>query len=389
MSSQKFEKPIYLLLFGGLGCFLLSFILMGIAPWTVLKSMYKQKQSVANPYYDENGKLSSIGRGKKIYIREACWHCHSQFVRPVAGEPFRYGPSSEAWESMYDVPQMYGTRRVGPDLSREAGRHPNDWHYAHIYNPRFVVPNSVMPGYPELFQKTADGIKPTQEGEDLVAYLQSLGKYYEKEIQEVVYPKLFKIKGQTAATEVVLARGSSLYEQNCIGCHGDRPSGSGKAEPFLKPRAADLIDCYISPSEAYSILVRGVLGSAMPSFREMPEQDLWALAHFVSKMGEDVKRNILDVYENRTQAQLTEGKKLYDSKCITCHGKEGEGDGMASASLNPRPKDFKRRVFGRVFFEKTLREGVPGSAMVSFSGLTQDEIKALHIYVTSLFNENL
>jgi mono/diheme cytochrome c family protein len=106
-------------------------------------------------------------------------------------------------------------------------------------------------------------------------------------------------------------------------------------------------------------------------------------------MGEDVKRNILDVYENRTQAQLTEGKKLYDSKCITCHGKEGEGDGMASASLNPRPKDFKRRVFGRVFFEKTLREGVPGSAMVSFSGLTQDEIKALHIYVTSLFNENL
>jgi mono/diheme cytochrome c family protein len=222
-----------------------------------------------------------------------------------------------------------------------------------------------------------------------VAYLQSLGKFYEKEIQEVVYPKIFKLKGSTVATEVVLERGMSLYKQNCVGCHGDQPTGAGRAQVFLKPKAANLVDRYISASEAYSILVRGVLGSAMPSFREMPEQDLWALAHYVSKMGEDAKRDVLGNHQNKIQTQLASGKKLYETKCLTCHGKEGEGDGVAAANLNPRPKDFKRRVFGRAYFESIVKDGVPGTAMVSFAGLTQEEISAIYSYVTSLYDENL
>ena len=76
--------------------------------------------------------------GRQVYIGEGCWHCHSQFVRPVSNESRRYGPVSETWEYQNELqrPVMFGTRRVGPDLSREGGRHGNDWHAVHFYRPK-------------------------------------------------------------------------------------------------------------------------------------------------------------------------------------------------------------------------------------------------------------
>ena len=95
--GKRYETYFFVLLFGGLGCFLLSFVFMGLAPWTSLKNVTRQATAeMTNPYYDEKGELNSIGRGRQLYLKEACWHCHSQFVRPVAGEPFRYGPPSTA-----------------------------------------------------------------------------------------------------------------------------------------------------------------------------------------------------------------------------------------------------------------------------------------------------
>src|SRR5688572_22717643 len=120
-NDNKAERPLFVALVAGVGCFLLSFVAMGLAPWTTLSSGITPPPGMKDPYHDENGELTAQGRGKIIYAAEACWHCHSQFVRPVANEPWRYGPKSEAWESMFDVPNNFGTRRIGPDLAREAG----------------------------------------------------------------------------------------------------------------------------------------------------------------------------------------------------------------------------------------------------------------------------
>jgi cbb3-type cytochrome c oxidase subunit II len=104
-------------------------------------------------------------------------HCHSQFVRPLPSDTRYFGHPSEAWEFRHDLPFLWGTRRIGPDLSRESGRRSDAWQYAHLYNPRTTVPESIMPGFPWLFTKTEDGrIMPTEEGRALVAYLNRLGR---------------------------------------------------------------------------------------------------------------------------------------------------------------------------------------------------------------------
>ena len=74
--------------------------------------------------------------GRRVYLREGCWYCHSQYVRPVTGETRRWGPVSEAGEYAYDTPHLFGTRRIGPDLTRVGLKYSNEWHYAHFWNPR-------------------------------------------------------------------------------------------------------------------------------------------------------------------------------------------------------------------------------------------------------------
>jgi cytochrome c oxidase cbb3-type subunit 2 len=93
-------------------------------------------------------------QGRNIYIREGCYNCHSQMVRPFRDELERYGHYSLAAESMYDHPFQWGSKRTGPDLARVGGKYSDDWHKTHMDDPRSVVPESVMPGYPFL-AKTA------------------------------------------------------------------------------------------------------------------------------------------------------------------------------------------------------------------------------------------
>ncbi|MBO6825983.1 MAG: cytochrome-c oxidase, cbb3-type subunit II [Sneathiella sp.] len=88
--------------------------------------------------------------GRNIYIREGCYNCHSQMVRPLRDEAERYGHYSLAAESMYDHPFQWGSKRTGPDLARLGGRYSDEWHTTHMRNPRDVVPESVMPSYPWL-----------------------------------------------------------------------------------------------------------------------------------------------------------------------------------------------------------------------------------------------
>jgi cytochrome c oxidase cbb3-type subunit 2 len=91
--------------------------------------------------------------GRNIYIREGCYVCHSQQVRPFKDEVERYGHYSLAAESMYDHPFQWGSKRTGPDLARVGGKYSNDWHVAHMIDPRAVVPESIMPAYPFLAER--------------------------------------------------------------------------------------------------------------------------------------------------------------------------------------------------------------------------------------------
>jgi cytochrome c oxidase cbb3-type subunit 2 len=92
-----------------------------------------------------------------VYVREGCYNCHSQMVRTLRFETERYGHYSLAGESVYDRPFQWGSKRTGPDLARVGGRYPDDWHRAHMHNPRDVVPESNMPAFPWLEQTGVDG----------------------------------------------------------------------------------------------------------------------------------------------------------------------------------------------------------------------------------------
>ena len=105
--------------------------------------------------------------GRNIYIREGCYLCHSQQIRPFRDEVERYGHYSLAAESMFDHPFQWGSKRTGPDLARVGGKYSNDWHVAHLTDPRSVVPESIMPGYTSLSEHVLDG-------SDIAAHLKTL-----------------------------------------------------------------------------------------------------------------------------------------------------------------------------------------------------------------------
>ena len=94
--------------------------------------------------------------GRDIYLREGCYNCHSQMVRPLRSETERYGHYSVAGESVYDHPFQFGSKRTGPDLARVGGRYTDSWHRIHLLNPRDVVPESNMPGFPWLEENVLD-----------------------------------------------------------------------------------------------------------------------------------------------------------------------------------------------------------------------------------------
>jgi cytochrome c oxidase cbb3-type subunit II len=133
--------------------------LVEIAPLFYLRSTIEKVEGV-RPYTP----LELAGRA--IYVREGCYNCHSQMVRPLRDEVERYGHYSLAAESMYDKPFQWGSKRTGPDLARVGGKYSDEWHVAHLSNPRSIVPQSIMPGYAflasaEVRPETVAGHLPT------------------------------------------------------------------------------------------------------------------------------------------------------------------------------------------------------------------------------------
>ncbi len=136
----------------------------------------------AQPFGQLVGYTAQQERGRRIWQREGCMYCHSQQIRPLANEIKRYSigtsvaPIADEREYIWDQPHFLGTRRIGPDLSREGGKYSDDWHYSHFYYPRQMVPGSIMPAFTWLFDDT-DKVnpKPKQDARDLVSYVQTLG----------------------------------------------------------------------------------------------------------------------------------------------------------------------------------------------------------------------
>ncbi len=189
----------------GLGCFGLAFILSLVFPVMTLGAYegmeFQTLEDLAAEPKSEFVELSTtfpdafeaafgtrdatpeayadaLQLGRDLYIGLGCWHCHSQYVRVSSNETQRFGPPSIAqeYDNALNLPHIWGTRRVGPDLSREHGKHTNDWHIAHFMNPKNVVPASVMPSYRYYFDESGT---PDKDGFALIAYVQWLGTVYE------------------------------------------------------------------------------------------------------------------------------------------------------------------------------------------------------------------
>lgn len=143
-----FEKNSIILIVGILAVIAIGG-LVEIAPLFYLKSTIEVVDGV-RPYTP----LELAGRN--IYVREGCYLCHSQMIRPLRDEVERYGHYSLAAESMYDHPFQWGSKRTGPDLARVGGKYSDDWHVTHLNDPRSIVPQSVMPGYPALANTELD-----------------------------------------------------------------------------------------------------------------------------------------------------------------------------------------------------------------------------------------
>jgi cytochrome c oxidase cbb3-type subunit II len=197
-----FEKKSGILLIAGLGFFMFAFLSNAVVPilmyrhlpektaeQSVNQNLLYQFEDLSLRYPEQFQKYfgkptaencaEALRLGRQVYVGEGCWHCHSQFVRPVSNESRRWGPVSQTVEYQNELqrPVMFGTRRVGPDLSREGGRRGNDWHSVHFFDPPSVSADSPMPRYPWFFDGAPD--KPNKRGLALIAYIQWLGSWLE------------------------------------------------------------------------------------------------------------------------------------------------------------------------------------------------------------------
>ena len=167
--DQKWFSMAYLVIFvAGIGFFALSFVALGVLPgWRLAKEMDSARAVIA-VYSDAEQ------RGRQTYARLGCALCHTQQVRFLPSDVRRWGPPTQAWETQYDFPQLWGTRRIGPDLARESGVRSADWQLTHLHDPQSVVPGSSMPAFPWLFKGSP--ARPTAAATDLLAYLNTLGR---------------------------------------------------------------------------------------------------------------------------------------------------------------------------------------------------------------------
>jgi cytochrome c oxidase cbb3-type subunit I/II len=370
----RWLETVHVMTFGaGVGFLVLSFVVLGIMPGIALAREIRRSAPSSMPNL-----TASEARGRVIYGREGCAYCHTQQVRFVAADEGRWGHPTEAWETRYEYPQLWGTRRIGPDLARESGVHSNDWQLVHLYDPRATVADSNMPGFPWLFSGSA--ARPKQDALDVLKYVQSLGRPrqlagYDSESTRATTPTLH---------EGSVERGARLFGESCASCHGTSGHGNSAAAAGLFPRPANLTVVEYSFARLSDILWNGVPGSAMPRWNRLSHRDLQDLASYVRSI------QITDRRETSDPTLIEQGRDLYRHECTGCHGINGEGNGPAAGALAPRPANFHEARPTLAYAFEVLKNGIPGTAMPPWQAqLTDTQRVAVVAYLESLYDPAL
>ena len=303
--------------------------------------------------------------GRAVYIREGCWYCHSQYVRPVAGEELRWGPVSEAGEYAFDLPHMLSTRRIGPDLTRVGLKYGDDWHYAHHWDPRLVVPDSVMPSFKWLYAQVRVPVTKAEDGLALAPSL-ALRAYFTMKAETPIplYPNASGVtfvpppsdgRWPLAGTPVIDLKG-----------FGDRPPALSAVTLVL-------------PSAELVGLVKYIqkLGTNRGAWREVFEP-------------QTVSVSVMTIPASVDLVEL--GRSVYQARCVGCHGPKGDGNGPAATFLSPRPRDFTLGVFkfrttpsgslptdGDLY--RTVTRGVRWTAMPTWHEIPDKERMAVIVYI--------
>jgi cbb3-type cytochrome c oxidase subunit II len=358
---------------GGVGFFAMSILVLGIWPGKVLEEETR-RLAPTHPL----PLTQSEQRGREIYGREGCAYCHTQQVRFLERDIQRFGKPTLAWETRFDYPHLWGTRRIGPDLAREGSIRSDDWQLAHLYNPRNIVPDSVMPAFPYLFDNAPD--RPLQSARDVLAYLKSLGAARELAENDVnASAASARRNGKTPELPNASAA-PDLFARNCAGCHGAKGQGDGPGAAGLHPRPANLSEHDYTKARVATALWNGIAGSAMPAWRDLPRADLAGLTAFVQQLHT----------ESKEPQQITElGRQVYTDRCAQCHGENGDGNGPGAKEIAMQPTDFtaERPTFAQSL--RAVRNGVEGTPMAAWNTkLNEAELSAVTAYVRSFYKPN-
>lgn len=301
--------------------------------------------------------------GRDIYIREGCWYCHSQYVRPVTGETLRWGPITQAGEYAYDTPHLFSTRRIGPDLSRVGLKYSDEWHYAHFWDPRMIVPESIMPRFMKFFDAPEAPVAVV-DGSDGLRTLE----------QNAVTEAFFdfsKAGDPTAHMKITPNKEGLLFVPE-----------RGKYPVIWTPNdefEGDQVQLAVVTDELTSMVAYlQKLGMNRGKWRDV----------FASQTAD-----ISQVSLERDEEWIGLGRKVYDRRCAGCHGVEGDGNGPAATfTYRDRPRNFNQAVFkfrstssdslptdGDLL--RTLVRGVRGTSMPAWHMLPEKERQAVVQYI--------
>ncbi len=319
----------------------------------------------------------------------------------------RFGAPTLAWETRFDYPHLWGTRRIGPDLSRTAGTRSADWHFAHLFAPRSIVSQSVMPAYPALFDGAAD--RPRQEARDLLAYLESLGR-----ARELAGPE-----GEAHAREACNCADDEMLQMAFDGT-GERAPGE---DPAARRRAGAARRQPTSPAANSCTAITAPAATAPPapatalarrrSGRDPPTWSNTSTASAASprrcgtacparpcRRGATIRSTTSRRWrhacarsppareEPALPAHLAEiGARVYAANCAQCHGADGDGRGSAADALPMAPTNFRAQRPTLNHSLQALRNGVDGTPMAPWSGrLGADEMLAVAHHVRGLYD---
>lgn len=381
---------------GGVGFFAMSVLLLAVWPGRVLERQIRNtgpEHPLALTASEESGRL--------VYGQNGCPYCHTQQIRYLDRDVKRFGAATLAWETIFDYPQLWGTRRIGPDLSREYGIRTDDWEFAHLYEPRSMVSDSVMPPFPWLFEGSP--ARPKQAARDVVAYLETLGRNralagkegeahsrancecsdderraaYDAPLlnaSAALPRRIGDFPALSASGD--LRRGRQLYGRNCASCHGRTGAGDGAGAAALRPHPTNFAEHEYTLERLSFAMWNGVAGTSMPAWRDLTLQELSDLAAVVRDFHRDAG--------GPTSGDA--GREIYEQQCAQCHGENGGGDGPANAAFAIAATNFRGVRPTVEAGIRALRDGVEGVPMPSWSRrLSGEEIRDVAIYVRGFF----